>query len=66
MVQLEWMEITILLLFFLAGMIFNYKAGKDYGGQDGVDSTLEYLEKQKIITIDEDGDFKPYNEEGEQ
>lgn len=66
MIQLEWMEITILLLFFLAGMIFNYKAGKDYGVQYGIDSTLEYLEKQKIITIDEDGDFKPYNEEGEQ
>jgi len=66
MLQLEWIEVTFLLLFFLAGMIFNYRAGRDAGVAYGIDSTLTFLEKQKIIIIDHNtGDFRPYIEEGE-
>lgn len=67
MLQLEWIEVTLLLLFFLAGMIFNYRAGRDAGVIYGIDSTLTFLEKQKVIIIDQEtGDFKPYTEKGEQ
>lgn len=66
MIQLEWIEVTFLLLFFLAGMIFNYKAGRDAGIAYGIDSALTFLENQKIIIIDHNtGDFRPYIEEGE-
>lgn len=53
-------DASILGLIVTFGFYLAWKMGIKTGRRDGVSGTLEQLEEQKIIRIDEKGDIKPY------
>jgi len=52
-------DATLLALITTIGFYLSWRIGFKIGVLDGVEKTLEKLEKDKIITIDDKGEIKP-------